>query len=118
MAAAATVAPSSFPIMFAIMAFSSVCRRAPTHNASVGAASADPLEQDRENDEGADEGALPIGIDAGHQEAVADDLDQRGADQGGVRAALAAHQIGAADDGGGDDPELIAGAQRIDGRAL
>ena len=35
-----------------------------------------------------------------------------------VGAALASHQIGAADDGRGDDAQLIALAERIDGGAL
>src|SRR5215831_12914702 len=77
-AAAAIVAPRSFPIM----AFPPSQVSTDESMRSVGAASADPFEQDRENNEGTDEGALPIGIDAGHQQAVADDLDQRGADQG------------------------------------
>ena len=53
-----------------------------------------------------------------HQQAVADDLDQRRADEGAVGAALAAHQVGAADHGRGDDAQLVALAERVDGRAL
>src|SRR5262249_44768217 len=79
---------------------------------------ADLFEQDRENDEDADEGALPIGIDAFHEQAVADDLDQRRADNGAIGAALAAHQVGAADHGRGDDPQLVGLAQAIDRGAL
>src|SRR5689334_12411187 len=63
---------------------------------------ADTVEQDRKDDGAADEGALPEGIDAQQAEAVADDLDQRGADQGAERRADAAGQIGAADDCRGD----------------
>src|SRR5262245_22495227 len=70
-AAATTVVLSSLPIM-GVLPSQTI---GPTALCSVGPASADPLEQNRENDEGADEGALPVGVDAGHQQAVADDLD-------------------------------------------
>src|SRR5688500_19912499 len=77
---------------------------------------ADLLQKHRENDEDANEGALPIGIDSLHQQRIADHLEERRADEGAIGAALAAHQIGAADDGRGDDAELVAGAERVDRR--
>ena len=43
-------------------------------------------DQDRENDEGADEGALPVGVDPRHQQRVADHLEQRRADDRAVGA--------------------------------
>ena len=61
---------------------------------------------------------LPVAVDAGHEQAVADDLDQGGADERAEGAALAAQQVGAADHRGGDHAQFIAGAQRIDRRAL
>src|SRR4051812_10820170 len=87
-------------------------------NRSARAVPADPLEQDREDDEDADEGALPVGVDAGHQQTVADHLDQRGTHQRAEGPALAADQVGAADHGAGDHPQLVALAQGVDGRAL
>src|SRR5215813_8847660 len=59
--------------------------------------SAELLQQHRENDEHADERALPVRVDPGEQQGVADDLDERGADQRAVGAAFAADQVGAAD---------------------
>src|SRR5215217_8812482 len=82
---------------------------------SARAPAADPLQQNRENNEHTDEGALPVGIHAGHQEAVADDLDQGGADEGAEGTALAAHQVGTADHRGRDHAQFIALAQRVDG---
>ena len=75
-------------------------------------------EKYRENDEGADEGTLPIRIDAGHQQRIADDLQEGRADHRAEGRAGAAHEIGAADDRGGDDAQLIALAHRIDRRAV
>src|SRR5262245_47983298 len=74
-------------------------------------------EKNRKNDEGADECALPIGIDARHQQCVANDLEQGRADHGAESRAGAPHQICAADDGGGDHAQLIGLAHRIDRRA-
>ena len=108
-AAAATVALNSFPIM-AFPPFAGDSPPGLGNGASAQSARLPRIrsKQNRENDESADEGALPIGIDAGHQQAVADDLDQRGADEGAEGAAFAAHQVGAADHRGGDDAQLIA----------
>src|ERR671923_214575 len=49
---------------------------------------ADAIEQHRQDDGAADEGALPEGVDAEQAEAVADDLDQRRANQGAEPAGL------------------------------
>jgi len=48
---------------------------------SVPPTPADPIEQNRENDDDADEEALPIAVHAGHQQAVADQFNQRSADE-------------------------------------
>src|SRR5690348_10871071 len=78
----ATDAPRIFLISLAPSRFVLSLHSGPTeHAGSVGLPSADLFEQNRENDEDANEGALPVGIDAGHQQAVADDLDQGGADE-------------------------------------
>src|SRR5689334_13149207 len=84
---------------------------------SLASLAADPLEQNRENEKGADEDALPIGVDAGHEERIADDLEKRRADEGAEGRALAAHEVGAADDGRGDGAQLVARAEGIDGGA-
>src|SRR5918999_616653 len=99
----------------------SICAHSESRRGSalelVALASADLLEKNREDDESADEGTLPIGVDAGHQEAVADHLDQRGADEGAISTALAAHEVRAPDHGRGDHLQLVARPERVDRRA-
>src|SRR6478752_4710354 len=48
------------------------------------ALAADPLEQNRQYNEQADKGALPIGIDTRHEKRVPDDFDQSRPDEGAV----------------------------------
>src|SRR5215471_12543475 len=74
----------------------------------VAGARPEPVEQHRHDDEAADEGALPEGADPQQREAVADDLDQRRADDAAERGSGAADEVGAADDRGGDDGQLHA----------
>jgi hypothetical protein len=71
---------------------------------------ADAVEEDSQDDRATDESALPEGVDAEETEAVADDFDEGGADQGAEGGAGAAGKVGAADDGGGDDLQFHAGA--------
>src|SRR3954447_1622935 len=52
------------------------------------------LKQDRENDEAADEHALPVGIDASHQKCIPDHFNQRRSDHGAECATFAAHKVG------------------------
>src|SRR5271165_4155671 len=75
------------PAKYVFMSLPPRCSSSPTP--------AELLQQHREHDEHADERALPVRIHARHQQRVADHLDQRGADEGAVGAALAA-QIGRA----------------------
>src|SRR5271168_831631 len=72
------------------------------------AAAAQAVDEDGGDDDDTDQRVLPVGIHARQYEAVADHLDQRRADDGAQRPADAASQIGAADDRGGDDAQLIA----------
>ena len=67
----------------------------------------------RPGDDEADERALPIGIDASEQKRVAHDFDERRADHRRIGNAVAAHEIGAADDRRGDDLELVADAEPV-----
>ena len=83
---------------------------------SVRPTPADSIEQNRENDDNADEQSLPVAVDAGHEQAVADDLDQGGAYERAEGAALAAQQIGAADHRRAITLQLTPGSQSIDGR--
>ena len=69
-----------------------------------------PLEQHGDDNRAADEGALPEGVDAEQAQAVADDLDQRRADDGAEGRADAAGEVGAADDRRSNDLQLHAGA--------
>src|SRR5215813_6142148 len=55
------------------------------------------VKHDGDEDAAADEGALPERADAKQRQAVADHLDERGADDAADRRAAAAHEIGAAD---------------------
>src|SRR6202044_3392530 len=71
----------------------------------------DAVERHRDDDEGPDEGALPERADAEQTQAVANYLDQGGADQRAERGAGAAGEIGPADDGRGDHLQLHAGAE-------
>src|SRR5437667_12029500 len=80
--------------------------------------SAELLQKHRENDEDADESALPIGIDARHEQPVADHFEQGRSNKSPVSSALTSHQIGAADHRRGDHPQLIAYTKRVDGRTL
>src|SRR5918996_962721 len=84
-AAAATLSVSAFMVSSCLPLLPALSRRAPA---------ADPLEQNRQHDEEADEGALPVGVDAGHQKGIADDFDERCANHGSVGPAHAAHEIG------------------------
>src|SRR5271165_5025554 len=94
------------PARYAFMWFPPCCSGTPSP--------AQLLEQHREHDEHTDERALPVRIHARHQQRIADHLDQRRTDEGTVGAALAAHQVGAADHGGSDHPQLVAGAESVD----
>ena len=47
-------------------------------------------------------------VDARHQQGIADDLEQRRADDRAVGGAGAAHQVGAADHRRRDDAQLVA----------
>src|SRR5450755_379048 len=77
---------------------------------------AELFQQHRENDENADESALPVRIHPRHEEGITDHLDQCGADECAVRAALATHQVGAADHRRGDHAQLVSGTERVDRR--
>src|SRR5262245_43838659 len=70
-----------------------------------------PLDCNRNEDEGADEAALPERTDAEQDQAVADHLDQGGADHGTERRARAAGQVRAADHCGGDHGQFHALAE-------
>src|SRR6185295_6238196 len=114
-AIAATVAPNSF---LSIRIPPLLDGWADGTRMSVPPTPADPIEKNRENDDDADEQPLPVAVDAGHEQAVADDLDQGGTDERAEGAALATQQVGAADHRGGDHAQFIAGPQRIDRRTL
>src|SRR5204862_4963121 len=77
-AIAATVAPSSF---LSICVPPLLDGWVDGTRMSVPPTPADPIEQNRENDDDADEQSLPVAVDAGHEKAVADDLDQGGAEE-------------------------------------
>src|SRR5215217_6729908 len=62
------------------------------------------VEGDGEEDDAADDDLLGVGVDAEEDDAVVEDADDGGTEDG----ALAAEQTGAADDGSGDDRELEA----------
>src|SRR5262245_47025343 len=61
---------------------------------------------DGQDDEAADECALPETADSEKREAVTDHLDEGGADHRAKDGARAAHQIGAPNDGRRDDAQL------------
>src|SRR5215831_4465672 len=63
-------------------------------------------EQYGNDDEHANERALPVRIDAGHQKRVANYLEESRADHRAEGGSIAAHQVGAADDRAGDHTEL------------
>src|SRR5882672_833945 len=88
---------------------------APSRSVFSNHARAYPVDQHSQDDDHADQGLLPVGIDLRQHEAVADDLEQDAADDGAERTADAARQIGAADDGGCDHVELI-GRRHVRGR--
>jgi hypothetical protein len=71
----------------------------------------DVIERYRDDDESANESALPECADAEKAQAVADDFDQGRTDERSERRADAAGEIGAAYDGRGDDLQLHARAQ-------
>src|SRR6266545_180402 len=71
-------------------------------------AAAQPVEQDCDQDGAADESPLQKRVDAEKTEAVADDFDQRRADQRPKSRTDTAHKAGAANDRRRDDLELHA----------
>src|SRR5882757_10479386 len=88
---------------------------APSRSVFSNHARAYPVDQHGQDDDHADQGLLPVGIDLRQHEAVADDLEQHAADDGAERTTDAACQISAADHGGRDHVELI-GRGHVRGR--
>ncbi|KTT54177.1 hypothetical protein SB7C_12365, partial [Staphylococcus epidermidis] len=72
-----------------------------------GHARAKAIDQHGCDDDHAHQCLLPIRVDLREHEAVADYLEQHAADDGSEWAAGAAGEIGAADQGGRDDVELV-----------
>src|SRR5215475_1697100 len=100
----ATVAPSSFLSIFSPPLLG---EGVGLTRVSVPPTAADPVKEDRENDDDADEEPLPVAVHAGHQQAVADQFDQRRTDERPERSTFAAEQIGAADDRRSDRPQFV-----------
>src|SRR6185437_14350184 len=68
------------------------------------------------DDDQADHHLLDVGGDVNDDEAVGQDADQQGADQGASDAALPARQAGPADDDRGDDAQFVIDAGHGFGR--
>src|SRR3954464_10495824 len=68
---------------------------------------ADAIDQHGGDDDHADQGLLPVGIDLRQHQAVSDNLEQHAADDGAERPADAAGEIGAPDHGGRDHVQLV-----------
>ncbi len=86
--------------------------------AQASPAPADLFEKNRENDEDAHKGALPIRIDPCISRLLRITSSSAAPITAPIGTAFAAHQVGAADHRRSDDAELVAGAERVDRRAL
>ncbi len=64
-----------------------------------------------DDDNQTDQRVLPVGVHPAEHEAVSDDLDQRGTDNGADRSAATACEVGPADHGSGDDTQFVAARQ-------
>src|SRR5580693_5156617 len=84
---------------------------------SLAFRSSDLSEIDRCNEEQADERALPVRVDPRHQQRIADDENERRADECAVSACFAPHQTGAADHRRRYRQQFVGHAQSVDRRA-
>src|ERR1700740_2879441 len=103
--AASTIMASAARIT-CFMAFL-LCSAAPQPGRSEDASSAKLIDQDGDDDDYADEHLFPIAVGTDQHKAVADHLDQCGADDRTCCTTYASGQIGAADHRGCDDPQLV-----------
>src|SRR4051794_36601445 len=89
---------------------------APSTQAGVDAQADEAVERDRDEQQRADGGLLPERVDLQDDQRRRDRVQQQRAERGAVDAAGPAEDRDAADDGGRDDRELVAGAGgRVDG---
>src|SRR5580704_5060449 len=103
--AASTIVASAARIT-RFMAFL-LCSAADDWRQSEDGPGAKLIDQHGDDDDYADEDLLPIGVGADQHKAVADHLDECGADDSTRRAAGAAGEISAADHRGSDHPQLV-----------